>query len=69
MLRVFGRVEGLVVFRRKWGTLLRFAFEHSYTDVPPLSVCRIKATPRPPRAWSLDTLRQLLAAPSRTPGR
>jgi len=25
-------------------------------------VCRIKATPPPPRAWSLDTLRKLLAA-------
>ena len=48
--------------RRELLTLWRFAFEHSYTDVPPLRVCRIKATPPPPRAWSLDTLRQLLAA-------
>ena len=47
--------------RRELLTLWRFAFEHSYTDVPPLRVCRIKATPPPPRAWSLDTLRQLLA--------
>jgi integrase len=48
--------------RRELLTLWRFAFEHSYTDVPPLRVCRIKATPPPPRAWSLDTLRKLLAA-------
>ena len=48
--------------RRELLTLWRFAFDHSYTDVPPLRVCRIKATPPPPRAWSLDTLRQLLAA-------
>ena len=48
--------------RRELLTLWRFAFEHSYTDVPPLRVCRIKATPPPPRAWSLDTLRQLLLA-------
>jgi integrase len=48
--------------RRELLTLWRFAFEHSYTDVPPLRVCRIKATPPPPRAWSLDTLRQLLVA-------
>jgi integrase len=48
--------------RRELLTLWRFAFEQSYTDVPPLRVCRIKATPPPPRAWSLDTLRQLLAA-------
>ena len=47
--------------RRELLTLWRFAFDHSYTDVPPLRVCRIKATPPPPRAWSLDTLRQLLA--------
>ena len=48
--------------RRELLTLWRFAFENSVTDVPPLRVCRIKATPPPPRAWSLDTLRQLLAA-------
>jgi integrase len=48
--------------RRELLTLWRFAFEHSYTDVPPLRVCRIKATPPPPRAWSLDTLRKLLDA-------
>ena len=48
--------------RRELLTLWRFAFEHSYTDVPPLRVCRIKATPPPPRAWSLETLRKLLAA-------
>ena len=48
--------------RRELLTLWRFAFEQSYTDVPPLRVCRIKATQPPPRAWSLDTLRQLLAA-------
>jgi integrase len=48
--------------RRELLTLWRFAFENSYTDIPPLRVCRIKATPPPPRAWSLDTLRQLLAA-------
>jgi integrase len=48
--------------RRELLTLWRFAFEHSYTDVPPLRVCRIKATPPPPRAWCLDTLRKLLAA-------
>jgi integrase len=51
--------------RRELLTLWRFAFDHSYTDVPPLRVCRIKATPPPPRAWSLDTLRQLLAAAER----
>ena len=48
--------------RRELLTLWRFAFENSYTDVPPLRVCRIKATPPPPRAWSLDTLRKLLTA-------
>lgn len=48
--------------RRELLTLWRFAFDNSYTDVPPLRVCRIKATPPPPRAWSLETLRQLLAA-------
>jgi integrase len=48
--------------RRELLTLWRFAFEHSYTDVPPLRVCRIKATPPPPRAWSLETLRTLLEA-------
>jgi integrase len=48
--------------RRELLTLWRFAFEHSHTDVPPLRVCRIKVTPPPPRAWSLDTLRMLLAA-------
>lgn len=48
--------------RRELLTLWRFAFEHSYTDIAPLRVCRIKATPQPPRAWSLDTLRRLLAA-------
>ena len=48
--------------RRELLTLWRFAFENSVTDVPPLRVCRIKATPPPPRAWSIDTLRQLLVA-------
>jgi integrase len=48
--------------RRELLTLWRFAFENSYTDEPPLRVCRIKATPPPPRAWSLETLRALLAA-------
>ena len=53
--------------RRELLTIWRFAFEQSSTDVPPLRVCRIKATPPPPRAWSLDTLRQLLSAAEQDP--
>jgi integrase len=48
--------------RRELLTLWRFAFEHAYTDVPPVRVLRIRAPRKPPVAWSRDTLSRLLDA-------
>jgi integrase len=48
--------------RRELLTLWRYAYETDLTETPPLRVMAIKATPRPPTAWSMDTLRKLLDA-------
>lgn len=47
--------------RRELLTLWRFAFEHAYTDVPPLRVMRIKQRRQPPQAWDLATIQRMLA--------
>lgn len=46
--------------RRELLTLWRWAYDRGIIETPPLRVMAIKATPRPPRAWSLETLRKLL---------
>ena len=46
--------------RREALTLWRYAFEERLTDEPPLRVMRIRATPKPPQAWSMPTLERLL---------
>lgn len=48
--------------RRELLTLWRWAYESNVTETPPLRVMAIKSVAKPPRAWSLDTLRKLLAA-------
>lgn len=46
--------------RRELLTLWKWAYESDLTETPPLRVMAIKAVAKPPRAWSLDTLRKLL---------
>lgn len=48
--------------RRETLTLWRYAFEERMTDVPPMRVLRIKTQPKPPQAWSMNTLDRMLAA-------
>lgn len=46
--------------RREALTLWRYAFEERLTDEPPLRVMRIRATPKPPQAWSMPTLARMV---------